>query len=89
MTGRRSFITEVDYTDDLVLPENTPTQAKSLLYCLEQTARNVGLYKNTDKSKSMRFKQERAISALSGKPLNLGSHILYTERDVNIRVGKV
>ena len=48
---------------------NTPAQAESLLYSQQQAAGDIGLYMNTNKTEFMRFKQERAMSTLSGKPL--------------------
>ena len=66
---------------------NTPIQAKSQLHSLEQAAEGMGLHINTV---FICFKQEGAISTLSGKPqkLNeftyLGSNISSTESDFNI-----
>ena len=57
--------------DNLVLLANTPAQAKSLLHSLEQAAGGISLYMNADKAQFMCFKQDRGISALSSKPLNL------------------
>ena len=61
------------------------------LYSLEQAARGIGFYVNTIIIEFMRFKQEGAISILSGKPLKLvdqftylNSNISSTETDVNI-----
>ena len=89
-------ITDADYADDLVLLANTLTQAESLLHSLEQVAGGIGLHRNTNKMKYMHFKQEEAISTLSGKLLKLvdkftylGSSISSTESDVNICLAKV
>ena len=57
-----------DYADDVVLLANTLVQVKSLLRSLKQAVRGIGLYVN--KTELMCFKQEGAISTLSGKPLN-------------------
>ena len=38
--------------DDLWLFENRPAQAESLMSSLEQAAKNIGLYMNTDKQSS-------------------------------------
>ena len=43
------IIIDADNADDLVLLANMPTQAKSLLHSLEQVARGIGLYVNSDK----------------------------------------
>ena len=50
-------MTDANTTDDLALHTNTPTKAESQLYCLEQAARCVGLYVNSDKTEFMCFKQ--------------------------------
>ena len=39
-------MTDTDYTDDLVLHSNTPAQAESLLYSLEQAAWGIGISVN-------------------------------------------
>ena len=44
------IMTDVDYTDDLVFLTNTPAQATSLLYSLEQAARCIALYVNANKT---------------------------------------
>ena len=84
-------MTEADYVDDLVLLSNKPTQVESLLKILEQSAGDISLYINTNKAGFVYFKQEEAISPLSGKSLKfadhlkyLGSNIISTENDVNI-----
>ena len=61
-------ITHADYAGNLVLLENTPAQAESLLHRLEQAARDICLYVNSNKSEFMFFNQDDAI-LLSGKPL--------------------
>ena len=55
--------------DDLVLFTNTPAQTEYLRHSLEQAAGGVGLHVNANKTEFMCFKQEGAISTLSGKPL--------------------
>ena len=60
---------DTDYTDDLVLLGDTPTQTKSLLHSLEQAVGGIGLYVNANKTEFMCFKQEGAIFTLSDKPL--------------------
>ena len=75
----------VDYTDDL---------AESLPHSLEQ-AGGIGVYENTKRKQFMFFKQEEAISSLTGKPLkfvgkftNLGNNITSTESNINIFIKK-
>ena len=43
-----STITDADYADDISLLANTPTQAKSLMYSLEQVAGGMDLHRNAD-----------------------------------------
>ena len=42
-------ITDADYTDDLLLLANTPTEAKSLLRSQERAAGVISLHINADK----------------------------------------
>ena len=42
-------ITDLDDTEDLVFLAITPVQVKSLLHRLEQAARGIGLYVNSEK----------------------------------------
>ena len=56
---------DADNADDLLLLINTPAQAKSMLYCLEQAAGGISLYVNADKTEFIYFKQQGAISTLS------------------------
>ena len=51
-----------DYADDLRIFENTPAQAESLFYSLEQAARSIGRYVNPDLTEFMCFKPDGAIS---------------------------
>ena len=50
----RRYLTETimdaDYADDLALLTNIPTQVKSPLDSLEQAARGIGFYMNSDKT---------------------------------------
>ena len=68
-------MTSTDYTDDLALLSNTPTQAESPSYSLEKAAAGIGLYVNANKTGFMCFKWEGAISTLRGKTLKLVDHI--------------
>ena len=56
---------------------------------------SIALCANANETDFMCFKQEGAISTLSGKPLELVDHLIYlgsnissTESDVNIRIAK-
>ena len=51
-------IMDTDYADDIVLLANTPTQAESLLYSLEQAAGSFSPYVNADKMEYMCFNQK-------------------------------
>ena len=81
--------------DDLALLANISTQAKSLLHNLEQAAKCIASYMNSDKTELMCFKQYGTISTLNGKALNLmnqftylGSNISSTESYVSILIEK-
>ena len=95
-TKSRQYPTKtITDANDLVLLTNTPAQTKSLLNSLEQAARGIGLYMNSDKTEFMCFKQDAAISTLNDKPLKsvdhftyLGSNVSSTESDVNKCIGK-
>ena len=89
-------IMDPDYSDDIALLANTPTQSKSLLDSLEQAIRSIGLYVNVNKMEYMCFNQEGAISILNGTPLKLvdkftyhSSSISSVENYVNIQQTKV
>ena len=60
---------DADYSDHLGLLSNAPTQTWSLLHNLEQAAKGIGFYVNTDKTWFMSFKQVSAITFLNSKPL--------------------
>ena len=62
-------MTDEDYADDLVVFKNAPTQIESLLHSLEQTTGGICLYMNTNKTKFIFSKQQRAIFTLNNKPL--------------------
>ena len=42
-------ITDANYTNDIALLANFPTQAETLLHSLEQAAAGIGLHVNADK----------------------------------------
>ena len=65
------------YYADLAFLTNTPVQAKSQLYSLEQAASGIGLYVNADKTEFICFKQDGVISALNGMLLKLVNQFTY------------
>ena len=65
------IITDADYTDDIALLTNTPTQAETLLHCLERAAAGIGLHVNAHKTKYTCFNQRGDISTLNGGSLKL------------------
>ena len=82
-----------DYTDDIVLQVNTPTQDEYLLLSQEQAAGGIGLHVNADKNRVYVFLSKRHISTLNGgspKLINkftyLGSSVSSTENDINVRL---
>ena len=64
-------ITDVDYTDDIVIIANTPAHAESQLNSLEWAADGIGLHINTDKKEYMCFNQRGDIFTLKSSPLKL------------------
>ena len=75
-------ITDADYADDIELLAYTPTQAESLLHCLEWAA---GPFVNTDKIEYMCFNQrhDTATIKLVDKFTDLGSNVSSTKNDIN------
>ena len=43
-------VTDADYTDDIALPANAPTQTETQLHSLEQAASGIGLHVNANKT---------------------------------------
>ena len=43
-------ITDADYADDIAIQGNTPNQAETLLYSLEQAIAGIGLHVNAHKT---------------------------------------
>ena len=87
--------TEADYSDDLALLANTPTQAEYLLHSLEQAAGGISLHVNADKTEYMRFNQKGDIYTLNDSSLKLadkftflGSSVSFTENDMNMQLAK-
>ena len=84
-------ITDADYADDLVLFANILAEAKYLLHSLEQVARDIGLYVNSDKTEFVCINNRWCH--LIFKPLKLvnqfihfGSNISSTESDVKTQI---
>ena len=83
------MITDADYTDDIAILANTPTQAKSWLPSQEWAAGGIGLHINTDKTEFLCFNQSSDISTLNDRSLKhvdkftyLGSSVSSTEKDI-------
>ena len=79
----------------MVLLANTPTQAKTLLHCLERAEGGIGIHVTADKTECMRYNQRGNISALMRGPLKLVDKFSYlrscvssTENDINTRLAK-
>ena len=80
-------ITDANYTDDIAILENAPTQAETLLHSLERPAAIIGLHVNAHNGD---------ISALDGSSLKLvdkftylGSSVSSTEKDIVTRLTNV
>ena len=83
-------ITDTDYAGNIALRANTPTQAESLLHCMERAAGDVDFSMNADKTEYMCFNQSGDISTINGGSLklvdkfnNLGSSVSSTENDID------
>ena len=88
-------ITDADYADDIAILANTPNQAETLLYSLEQATSGIGLHFNAHKTEYMCFNQTGDISTLDGSSLKLvdkftylGSNVSSTEKDIDTRLTK-
>ena len=67
-------IKDVDYADDIALLANTPTQAETLLHCLDRAAAGIGLHVN----------QRGVISTRNrSSPKLVVSSVSSTETDIN------
>ena len=62
-------ITDADYVDDIAILANTPNQAETLLYSLEQAAAGIGLHVNAHQTEYMCSNQAGDISTLDGTSL--------------------
>ena len=80
---------------DLAILTSTQLDSESLLYRLEQTARDISLFEYANKLKFMYDEKDGAIYTIFVKPLKLvdqftylGSNISSTENEINILIGK-
>ena len=64
-------ITDADYTDDITILANTPTQAETLQHSLERAVGGIGLHVNAHKTEYMCLNQTGIISTRSGSSLKL------------------
>ena len=62
-------IMDADYADGIVLLENTPAQAETLLDSLERAAAGIGLHVKVHKMEYMCFNQRGDISTQNGGSL--------------------
>ena len=67
-------ITNADY---IAILANTPNQAETLLYSLEQATAGIGLYVSAHKTEYMCYNQTGDISTLDGTPLKLVDKFTY------------
>ena len=91
-------ITDVDYADDLALLTNNIQDATTLLHKIEEAASEIGLYINAKKTEYIVINLENntfEIRDSNGDLIKavtdfkyLGSYIAFTEKDVEIRIGK-
>ena len=73
---------DVDNVDELVLLEYTTAPAKSLLHSLKQTATDIGLHGNSNKTELICFNQDDAISSWNGKYMKLVDQLIYLSSNI-------
>jgi hypothetical protein len=90
-------LTDVDYADDLAVTADYLIDATILLHHIEEVASEIGLYINNSKTEFICYNQNHSgtIKSLNGENIKavqeftyLGSNIISTKRDVEIRLGK-
>ena len=91
-------ITYIDYSDDIAVTTNTMKDANTLLHQIEETADDIGLEINSDKTEYMRLNPNSDNGNMKSKNGNiikqvenfkyLGSVIGSTEKDIEIRIAK-
>ena len=67
----KKTVRKANYNVYIALLANIPTQAESLLHCLEQAAGGIGPHFNPDRIEFMCFNQRGNISTLNGRYLKL------------------
>ena len=89
-------ITDADYADDLALFSDTIADAQSLLHQVEEAAQKIGLYVNADKTEFMCYNTIGTMTLLIKHNIKevedftyLGSNVASSEKDIDIRIGKV
>ena len=93
-------ITGIDYADDIAITTNYMKSSNTLLYQIEVTSNEIGLSINTEKTQYMKLNQNSdsediTINSINGKIIAkveninyLGSCIVSTEKDIQIRIAK-
>ena len=88
-------ITDADYANNTALLVNKPTQAETLLHCLERATTGIDLRVNTDKTEYICFNQRGDITTVNSGSLKLvdkftylGSSVSSTETGINMRLAK-
>ena len=76
-------ITDADYTDDIAILANTPSQAETLLHSLERAAAGIGVHVNAHKTEYMCYDQTGDISTLEGTSLKLVDKFTYLGSSVS------
>ena len=88
-------ITDAEYSDDIALLANAPSQVETLVHSLERAAVGTGLHVNAHNTEYMSFNQKGDISTLNGRSLKrvdkftyLGSSVSSTEIDISMGLAK-
>ena len=83
-------ITDADYTNDMALLANAPTQAETQLHSLGRETAGIGLHVNAHKTEYICFNQTGDVFTLNGSSLKLvdkftylGSCVSSTETDID------
>ena len=94
-TAKTKTHTDADYTDDIALLANTPSQAETLLHSLERAAAGIALHVDAHNTEYMCYNQTGNISTLDGTSLKLVNKFTYlrssvssTEKDIDTRLTK-
>ena len=92
-----TYITYIDYADNIAVTTDTLKYAKILLYQIEEIANDIGIKVNTDNTEYMSYNQNNDINMMRRnihciKQVNnfkyIGSYIGSTERDITIRIAQ-